>query len=211
MVIRLWQVAQSRSFRALWALEEIGAEYELIRYSFFDRSLRAPEHLARSPAGRVPALEEGATVLSESGAILTWLAETRAPHLRVAEGAEGRVAFLQALHYAETLGAHLANLTQHHIVLREPSMRSPTVMRLEAKRLEKALACVGPDWAAGDFSVADIAQGYAVLLAQRFVALPAGAAQYLAACAARPAFQRALAQDGAPEIYLRDFYPPPEE
>ncbi len=210
-MIRLWHVAQSRSFRVLWALEEIGAEYELIRCSFFDRSLRAPEHLVRSPAGRVPALEDGATVLSESGAILTWLAETRALHLRVAEGAEGRAAFLQGVHYAETLGAHLANLTQHHVVLRDASMRSPTVMRLEAKRLENALGAVGPGWAAGTFSVADVALGYAVWLARRFVTLPEGAAEYLAACASRPAFERALVQDGPPEIYLRDFYPPPEE
>lgn len=211
MVIRLWHVAQSRSFRVLWALEEIGAEYELIRCSFFDRSLRAPEHLVRSPAGRVPAFEDGTTVLSESGAILAWLAETRAPHLRVAEGAERRAAFLQGLHYAETLGAHLANLTQHHVVLREPTMRSPTVMRLEAKRLENALGAVGPGWAAGAFSVADIGLGYAVWLAQRFVSLPESAAVYLAACETRPAFPRALAKDGPPEIYLRDFYPPPEE
>lgn len=210
-MIRLWHVAQSRSFRVLWALEEIGAEYELIRCSFFDRSLRAPEHLARSPAGRVPALEDSGVVLSESGAILLWLAETRAPHLRVSERAMGRADFLQGLHYAETLGAHLANLTQHHIALRDASMRSPTVMRLEAKRLENALRVVGPDWVAGGFSMADIALGYAVWLARRFVVLPAGAADYLAACVARPAFQRALVQDGPPEIYLRDCYPPPEE
>lgn len=210
-MIRLWHVAQSRSFRVLWALEEIGAEYELIRCSFFDRSLRGPEHLARSPAGRVPALQDGATVLSESGAILIWLSETRAPHLRVAEGAAGRAAFLQGLHYAETLGAHLANLTQHHIVLRAAAMRSPTVMRLEAKRLENALRAVGPGWVAGAFTMADIAQGYAVWLAQRFVTLPEAAALYLAACERRPAFQRALAKDGPSEIYLREFYPPPEE
>lgn len=210
-MIRLWHVAQSRSLRVIWALEEIGADYEVIRCSFFDRSLRAPDHLVRSPAGRVPALEDGATVLSESGAILLWLAETRAPHLRVAEGAAGRAAFLQGLHYAETLGAHLANLTQHHIVLRDPSMQSQTVMRLEAKRLENALRAIGPGWAADAFTVADIALGYAVWLAQRFVALPPSAGAYLAACKARPAFQYALAQDGVAEIYQREFYPPPQE
>lgn len=210
-MIRLWHVAQSRSFRVLWALEEIGADYEVVRCSFFDKSLRAPEHLARSPAGRVPAIEMDGQVMCESGAILTYLAETRAPHLRVPEGAPGRAAFLQALHYAETLGAHLANLTQHHIVLREPSMRSPTVMRLEAKRLEKALGALGAGWVSERFSVADIALGYAVCLAQRFVTLPEAAGQYLEECEARPAFRRAMGRDGTPEIYQRAFYPPPEE
>lgn len=209
-MIRLWHVPQSRSFRVLWALEEIGAEHDVIPCSFFDRSLRDPDHLARSPAGRVPAVEIDGQAMCESGAILLYLAETRAPHLRVADGAPGRAAFLQALHYAETLGAHLANLTQQHIVLREDWMRSPTVMRLEAKRLENALRAVGPGWAAGTFGVADITLGYAVWMARRFVELPAGAAAFLAACEARAAFQRAVARDGPAQIYTRDFYAAPE-
>ncbi|QRN80256.1 MAG: glutathione S-transferase [Nocardiopsis sp. BM-2018] len=209
-MIRLWHVPQSRSFRVLWALEEIGADHEAIACSFFDRSLRDPAHIARSPAGRVPAVEIDGQAMCESGAILLYLAETRAPHLRVAEGAPERAAFLQGVHYAETLGAHLANLTQQHIVLREDWMRSPTVMRLEARRLENALRAVGPGWAAGGFSVADIALGYAVWMARRFVELPEGAAAFLAACEGRAAFQRALARDGATQIYTRDFYAAPE-
>ncbi len=210
-MIRLWHVAQSRSFRVLWALEEMGLEYQLEHCSFFDRSLRAPEHLARSPAGRVPAAEIEGESMCESGAILLTLAERFAPELRVGEGEAARAAFLEGLHYAETLGAHLANLTQHHIVLREDWMRSPTVMRLEAARLRNALKAVGPGWVAGRFTVADIALGYAVYLAQRFVALPEGAAAYLAACEARAGFQRALAADGPAEIYRHAFYPAPEE
>ena len=209
-MIRLWHLAQSRSLRVLWALEEIGAPHEVITCNYFDKSLRSPAHLARAPAGRVPAIEIDGQALCESGAILMYLAETHAPHLRIPEGAPPRAAFLQGLHYAETLGAHLANLTQHHIVLRDPAMRSPTVMRLEARRLENALGAVGPDWVAGSFSVADIALGYAVWLAQRFVALPVPARAYLEAMQARPAFVRALARDGAAQIYLQDFYPPPE-
>lgn len=210
MVIRLWHVAQSRSFRVLWALEEMELPYELISCSFFDKSLRAPDFLARSPAGRVPAIEVDGQSFSESGAILMMLAERYAPELRVAEGHLQRGAFLQALHYAETLGALLANLTQHHVVLREAWMRSPTVMRLEARRLENALAAIGPDWAAGAFSVADIAQGFAVLMAQRFVELPEGAQAYLQAIEAREGYQRARAKDGPAQIYTEAFYPPPE-
>ncbi|TVS04579.1 MAG: glutathione S-transferase [Rhodobacteraceae bacterium] len=210
-MIRLWHVAQSRSFRVLWALEEMGLDYRLERCSFFDRSLRSPEHLARSPAGRVPAAEIEGESMCESGATLLYLAERFAPELRVGEGEAGRAAFLEGLHYAETLGAHLANLTQHHIVLREDWMRSPTVMRLEAARLSNALKAVGPGGIAGRFTVADIALGYAVYLAQRFVVLPEGAAAYLEACEARTGFQRALAMDGPTEIYRQAFYPAPEE
>ncbi len=210
-MIRLWHVSQSRSFRVLWALEELGLEYELRQCSFFDKSLRAPDHLARSPAGRVPALELDGLAMCESGAIVLYLAETHGPQLRVAEGQPGRAQFLQGLHYAETLGAHLANLTQHHIILREEWMRSQTVMRLEAMRLAAALRAVGPGWLTGAFTVADIVTGYAVWVAQRFVSLPPDAAAYLESCQARPAFQRALALDGVAEIYTRPFYPQPEK
>lgn len=210
-MIRLWHVSQSRSFRVLWALEELGLDYEVQRCSFFDKSLRAPDHLARSPAGRVPALEVDGQVMCESGAILLYLAERHGRKLRVAEGQPGRAQFLQALHYAETLGAHLANLTQHHIVLREAWMRSQTVMRLEAMRLEAALRAIGPGWATSEFTVADIATGYAVWIAQRFVSLPQGAAAYLEHCQARSTFQRALARDGVAEIYTSPFYPQPRK
>ncbi|MGY6695029.1 MAG: glutathione S-transferase family protein [Roseinatronobacter sp.] len=210
-VIRLWHVPQSRSLRVLWALEEIDIAHELVMCSFFDKSLRMPEQLARSPAGRVPAVEIDGTALCESGAILLYLAEQFSPSLRIPEQHVRRAEFLQGLHYAETVGAHLANLTQHHIVLRDDWMRSPTVMRLEAKRLEAALRAVGPEMIAGEFTVADIAVGYAVWLSRRFVLLPDNAAQYLNQLLRRPAFARALARDGQPQIYLQDFYPPPED
>ncbi|MBC7137645.1 MAG: glutathione S-transferase [Defluviimonas sp.] len=214
-MIRLHHVAQTRSFRVLWMLEELGLEFELVPHSFFDRSLRDPAYLALSPAGRVPALEIDGRALFESGAILQYLAETRGA---LTGTAEERPDWLEWLHYCETVAAHIANLTQHHIMLRDPAMRSPTVMRLEAKRLEKALEGVerrlAGDWLlASGFSAADIAVAYGALTGQRFVALDRlpRLKAWLERIAARPAFARAAARDGAPEIYKADFYPPPEE
>ncbi len=220
MTIRLHHVAQARSFRILWLLEEMGLEYEIRHWSFFDKSMRSDEFRALSPAARVPALEIGGRVLFESGAITEYLLETR-PHLGLFRppGDEERADWLQWLHFAETIGQHIANLTQHHIVLREPWMRSPTVMRLEARRLEKVLEVV--DRAVSDhewllpsgFTAVDVAVGYGVMIARRFVpaGLLAGVDAYRERLTARPAFQRALAVDGEAQIYTRDFYPPPEE
>ncbi|MFC7703437.1 glutathione S-transferase family protein [Plastorhodobacter daqingensis] len=215
-MIRLHHCAQARSFRILWLLEEIGLDYMLVRHSFFDRSLRAPAFLALSPAGRVPALEIDGRVMFESGAITEWLCETRAPHLGRAAWDPERADYLEWLHYAETIGQHLAVLTQQHIVLREDWMRSPTVMRLEAVRLEKALAGAMArrtgDWLLSGFSAVDVALGYGALLARRFIAPDAvpGLADYCARLQARPAWRRALEQDGPAELYTRDHYAPPE-
>ncbi|MDP3339747.1 glutathione S-transferase family protein [Frigidibacter sp.] len=214
-MIRLHHVAQTRSFRVLWMLEELGLDFDVVPHSFFDRSLRDPAYLALSPAGRVPALEIDGRTLCESGAILQYLAETRGT---LTGTPEERPDWLEWLHYAETVGSHVANLTQHHIILRDPAMRSATVMRLEAKRLEKALEGIerrmAGDWLLpSGFSAADIAVSYGALIGQRFTALDRlpKVSAWLDRLNARPAFQRAAARDGAAQIYMQAFYPPPEE
>jgi glutathione S-transferase len=217
-LIRLHHVPQARSFRTLWLLEEMGLDFQVIEHSFFDKSLRAPEYLALSPAGRVPALEVDGQVLFESGAIAEYLCETRAGTGLGRPPSDGeRIAWLEWLHYAETLGQHAANLTQHHIMLREEWMRSPTVMKLEAKRLEKALAPVDElesEWMLrSGFSAVDCGIGYGVLIAARFLpdGLLPGVDAYRARFMARPAYRRAAERDGTPQIYRRGFYPVPEE
>jgi glutathione S-transferase len=97
-------------------------------------------------------------------------------------------------------------------------MRSPTVMRLEARRLEKALEVVERGLGAHDwllpsgFSAVDCAVGYGAMIGRRFVGfegLPR-VAGWLRRCEARAAFGRAAARDGAAEIYRQDFYAAPE-
>ena len=217
-VVTLWHVPQSRSFRVLWFLHEAGIAHEVVQMSFAGKSLRDPGFLAVSPAGRVPAVRVDGRTMFESGAILEWLCETRAPHLGRAPGHPERAAFLEWLHYAETIGQHLAQLTQQHIVLREGWMRSPTVMKLEAMRLARALAGLGAvvqgrDGVLGSgFSAVDVAVGYGVHLARRFVAIDdiPGLADYHARLTARPGFQAAQAADGPADIYTRDFYAVPD-
>lgn len=216
-MIRLHHVAQARSFRILWLMEEMGLEFEVVRRSFFDTSLRAPDYLAISPAGRVPALEIDGRVIYESGAITEYLCATRGRFGRT-PGEADWVDWLEWLHFAETIGQHLANLTQHHVALREDWMRSPTVMRLEARRLGKTLEVVEAGLGAHDwllpsgFSAVDCAVGYGALIARRFVGFEPmpRVAGWLARCEARDGFARAAARDGEAEIYRRDFYAAPE-
>lgn len=216
-VVRLHHVPQARSFRVLWLLHEIGVPHELALRSLFDGSLRRPDYTALSPAGRVPALEIDGRALFESGAIIEYLAETRAPELWRAPGDPERADWLEWLHFAETIGQHIANLSQQHIVLREDHMRSPVTMKLEAKRLEKTLQAVEravtPDgWLLpSGFSAVDVAVGYGALVGRRFLRLDAlpNVTGWLARCEARPAYRAALAKDGPAQVYLRDFYEVP--
>ncbi|WP_417714021.1 glutathione S-transferase family protein [Pseudophaeobacter arcticus] len=60
----------SRSFRVLWALEELGQPYELT-----PARPQSPEILQVNASGKVPALIEGDEVLTDSTAIITYLAD----------------------------------------------------------------------------------------------------------------------------------------
>jgi glutathione S-transferase len=57
------------------ALEEAGAEYETVRLDFRSNDQRKPEYLALNPKGRVPALVTDRGVLTETPAILVFIAQ----------------------------------------------------------------------------------------------------------------------------------------
>jgi glutathione S-transferase len=63
------------SWRVQLALEEKGLRYEPVLLSFQKGDLKTPEHLARSPHGKVPALEDDGLTLYESSAIVEYLEE----------------------------------------------------------------------------------------------------------------------------------------
>lgn len=212
-MIILHHAPQSRSFRILWFLHEAGLAHQVRYHSFSGRALRDPAFLAISPAGRVPVVEVDGGTLFESGAIVEYLAETRAPDLGRAPGSPERGKFLEWVHYGETIAQHLAQLTFHHIALRSAD-RSPVVQKLEALRLRRTLegieAALGEqEWLLpGGFSAADVMTGSSVDLARRFVRLDAmpRVAAWHGRLVARPGFVAAQAADGVAELYLRDFY-----
>ena len=220
MTITLHHAHEARSFRALWLLEEMGLDYELKVHNFFDKSLRSPEYLAINPAARVPALEIDGQIMCESGASVEYLCELYPEKgLGRPVGDPERMEYLDMLHYAESIGQHVANLTQAHIVLYKPEMRSPTQMSLEARRLHKVLERMerllgdGREYLmASGFSGADCAVGYGVEIARKFIpfdALP-NCAAYAARVAARPAYQRALPSEDVQRIYKKEFYEAPD-
>ncbi|KAF7066112.1 hypothetical protein CFC21_072150 [Triticum aestivum] len=60
--------------RMLLCLEEVGAEYELVHMDLFQaKEQNSPEHLARNPFGKVPALQDGDLVLFEARAIAKYV------------------------------------------------------------------------------------------------------------------------------------------
>jgi glutathione S-transferase len=76
--LRIYGIARTRAFRALWIAKELGLEYEHISIEIGDRGARKPEYLAINPNGRLPAIDDNGFVLWESLAITLYLAKKHA-------------------------------------------------------------------------------------------------------------------------------------
>jgi glutathione S-transferase len=74
-MMTLYGFGPTRSLRALWALNEAGAEFEFVPVNLQAGEHRSPQFLRINPAGKVPVLVDGDLVLNESAAIALYLAE----------------------------------------------------------------------------------------------------------------------------------------
>lgn len=202
-MIELYHCPDARSFRVLWALEEMGLPYELHLLPFPPR-VRAPEYLQVNPLGTIPAMRDGVTFMSESAAIVQYLVTRHGPSdLAVpAEDAEYG-AWLNWLHFGE------ATLTfPQTLVLRyrtfEPGRADAAAddyakwFLSRLRHVDRALA--NGDWlCASRFTAADISVGYALLLAdhlklsEQFTPVVAA---YWRRLQARPGFQAAKRAQG---------------
>lgn len=217
-MITLHHCPQTRSMRSLWLLNELDVDFRL-RVHAFDRSLRDPEFLSLSPAGRVPALEIEGERMFETGAITEYLCERFSPErLGRMPGSPDRMAWLVWVHFAETLSQHTAALTQQHVALREDHMRSPIVMKLEAARIAKCYDAIEARLSTpvenrdylltSGFTAADISVGQAVYMARHFVRLDThpAVAEWYERITERDSFTKSLPTESG--IYQQDFFPP---
>ena len=73
--MKLYGFPPTRSIRVLWMLRELGVDFEFVNVDLVAGAHRRPEFLALNPAGKVPVLVDGDFVLTESVAIVLYLAE----------------------------------------------------------------------------------------------------------------------------------------
>jgi glutathione S-transferase len=88
MALKLYGIAQSRAFRTLWLLEELGLPYEQVNIGFENRKVIDPQLHAINPNRKLPVLDDDGTVLFESLAINLYLAEKHGGSLKWADAAE---------------------------------------------------------------------------------------------------------------------------
>jgi glutathione S-transferase len=73
--MKLYGFGPTRSLRALWGLRELDADFEFIAVNLLAGEHKHPDFLRLNPAGKVPVLVDGDTIIPESAAIVLYLAE----------------------------------------------------------------------------------------------------------------------------------------
>ena len=116
--MKLYGCPNSRSLRAVWALEEAAAEYEYVPVDLFKGAARTPEFLALNPAGKVPVLVDGELTLTESGAIIDYVGEKFPASGLVPRGAAARANCVRWMFFAQTeLEQPLWTIAKHRFAL----------------------------------------------------------------------------------------------
>lgn len=204
-MLTLYHCHNARSFRALWALEEMGLAYELHVLPFPPRKRHEGMH-DLNPLGTIPVLFDGDARLTESVAIPHYLATKYGPtDLAVGPEEPDYAAYLNFLVMGEATLTFPQTIHLRYQVFARPEDRRPEIARDYAEwfgsRLRNAETLMGADYAAaGRFTMADISVGYSVMLAfsvglEEFVSDAMRA--YFVRLKQRPAFQRAIAAQGS--------------
>ncbi|MGA0963480.1 MAG: glutathione S-transferase family protein [Paracoccaceae bacterium] len=138
----------NRTFRVLWALEELGLEYDHKPYA-----VRSPEALEHSPTGKLPALIAEGELITDSAAIITFLAD-RHGGLTFPAGSVQRAKQDALLHRVnDEIDAVLWTAARHSFILPEVE-RVPAVkesLKLEfARSLDRLMEQIDGPYLMGD-------------------------------------------------------------
>ena len=208
----LHHLEQSRSFRILWAMEELGLDYE-VKYYQRQPNLSAPAALKQiDPLGKAPILVDQEQVLAESAAILEYLQESYDEQQQFRpQDATNKAQYRYWMHYAE---GSLMPLLVMQLVMSTVPKRTPLLIRPVAKKicegvkkqfvqrrlkdhirfLESYLS--EHDYFAGYFSFADIQMSFPLEAMQSRTCQSYPAIQaYLKRVSQRAAYARALAKE----------------
>jgi glutathione S-transferase len=186
----------ARDMRVRWALEEVGRPYDVRLVSFGE--MKEQRHRALNPFGQIPTYEEGDLALFESGAIVFHIAAGHAGLLPEDANARARaIAWMFAA--LNTVEPPIVERSMATLVERDKPWYGERLVLLDERvhvRLRELSAALGDaEWLDGAFSAGDLLMVTVLRrlnssgLLQSYPKLCA----YIARAEARPAYQRAFA------------------
>jgi glutathione S-transferase len=162
----LYEFGPTRSIRARWVLQELQVPFAAVTVDLRAGEHRKPGYLQLNPAGKVPALVDGDLVLTESVAIVVYLADKYPEKGFMPSAASERAQVLQWLLFAATELEQPLWRVARHTSLYPQTVRLPADIELArndfapmARVLERHLQ--GREYAVGSqVSVADFVLAY---------------------------------------------------
>ncbi|MFW5924542.1 MAG: glutathione S-transferase [Myxococcota bacterium] len=221
-MITVHHLEHSRSQRVLWLLEELGLDYEIVRYARDPKTSLAPPELTEvHPLGKSPVITDGDVTVAESGAILEYvIGRYGEGRLKPPEGTEAHRRYVYWMHYAE--GSLMPLLVTKLIFNRVETAPMPFFVKPVAKQISKTVKDMYLDpnlerhlafleqelgrseWFAGDeLTGADIQMSFPVEGAAARGGLGSARPRlraFLDRVHERPAYRRALERGGPLEI-----------
>ena len=185
--------AKTRAARVLWLLEELGQPYTHIA-----AAPQSPEARAHNPVGKVPTLLDGSASITDSTAILTYLADKHGA-LTAPAGSPARARQDSLTHFLlDEFDALLWTSARHSFVLPE-DMRLPAIktsLKWEyARSLTRLSAWLqGPYLMGDEMTVPDIIAAHCLAwgIAIKFPDPDNSLGDYLTHMRERPAIARAM-------------------
>jgi glutathione S-transferase len=205
-MITVHHLADSRSQRILWLVEELGIEYELKFYPRAGGMFAPPDYQRLHGLGKAPVITDGDRTIAESGAIIEYILEVHGQgRLRPAVGSDDWVRYLQWMHLIEgsvmlpyILNIYVGMLGEAGVPLHDRVHGE--VDRhfgfLEAEMTGRDFV-VGDDLTGADIQLTFLLEGAS--LSQMLGDYPA-LRRYLGLMQERPAYQRAIARGGSYDL-----------
>jgi glutathione S-transferase len=190
-----------RDLRVRWALEEVGLRYEERLIGREDQVSEAYRRL--QPFGQVPVYQEDGLTLFESGAIVLHIAE-KSTVLMPSEPAARARAITWMFAALNSLEPHIQNLAIIDLFQANEEwakQRRPGAVQMVEKKLDDLAAWLdGREWLEDRFTAGDLLMGSVLRILRHtdLVAARPALEAYRLRCEARPAFQKALADQLAP-------------
>jgi glutathione S-transferase len=200
--LTLYGVGTSRTMRAHWMLAELGLDYECRPIQSRTGETLAEDFLRLNPRHKIPVLQHGELILTESAAIVQYLAETFGDRnlIHLPRDAAARAALNEWCFFIMTeLDAGSLYVVRRHEGLPHIYGEAPTAVESAKTYFSHNLAAMAPRIARAPYLFGDRISSADILLGTCLewaliskIDLPAEVMEYRQRLAQRPAFQIAL-------------------
>jgi glutathione S-transferase len=203
--LTLWGIGTSRTLRAHWMLNELGLEYELKPIGSRTGETLTEEFRRLNPRHKIPVLQHGSIVVSESAAIVNYLGETfpNPERIFVPRNAAERARLNEWCYFVMTeLDAASLYIVRRHEGLKHVYGEAPGAVEAAKRYFLHNLEAMdsriaeAPYLLGDQLSAADILMMTCLEWARTCdLKLPQGAAEYRERLAQRPAYRAALSRN----------------